>query len=253
MNTQKEIKLKKVLARHRPGTILLAKWLEGLGISRELQKQYRKSGWLESAGTGALKRPDDMVNWRGGLYTLQQQAKLPVHVGAATALSLQGYTHFLRFSAETVYLFSSPGTILPRWFHEYEWNQDIEHFSTSFLPDGLGLTELELNNFSITLSAPERAVLECLYLAPKRLDLMECYLLIEGMANLRPGLLQDLLEKCSSVYVKRLFLFMAEKAQHHWFGFLDRSKIDLGKGARSIVKGGRYNAQYRMVIPEDLM
>lgn len=50
VSTQNEQKLKKFLDRHRAGTVCLAAWLEKSGISRDLQKRYRRSGWLESIG-----------------------------------------------------------------------------------------------------------------------------------------------------------------------------------------------------------
>jgi hypothetical protein len=46
------------------------------------------------------------------------------------------------------------------------------------------------------------------------MSLVECYELIESQNNLRPDLLQKLLEQCTSVEVKRLFLYLAEKAKH---------------------------------------
>ena len=116
-----------------------------------------------------------------------------------------------------------------------------------------GLTQHEEKTFSIIISAPERAILECLYLAPTKLDLIECYHLVEGLSNLRPKLMQELLEKCSSVKVKRLFLLMASKAQHQWLAFIDLNKIDLGKGDRSIIKGGDYNAQFHISVPKELL
>ncbi|MDZ7648463.1 MAG: type IV toxin-antitoxin system AbiEi family antitoxin [Cytophagales bacterium] len=253
MNTQNESKLKKMLELHKPGTVVLAKWLENVGISRELQKNYKKSGWLEKLRPGAYKRPTDQVTWQGGLYAIQQQTKLQIHAGALTALSLQGQSHYFRISGEKIFLFSAHKTILPQWFKAHEWGQKVQHIKTSLLPDGLGLTQHEEKNFSITISAPERAILECLYLAPDKLDLMECYHLVEGLSNLRPKLLQDLLEKCSSVKVKRLFLLMASKAQHQWLAFLDLKKIDLGKGDRSIIKGGVYNAQFHVSVPKELV
>lgn len=252
MSTQNTSKLKKVLDTHRTGTVLLAKSLEKMGISRELQKTYRKSGWLESIGTGALKRSGDKVSWQGAMFAMQHQAKLSIHAGALTALSMQGLAHFFRGSEEKIFLFSPQQTILPRWFKNYSWGGPIQHVKTSFLPIGLGLTDHDEKNFSITISAPERAMLECLYLAPRKLDLLECYHLLEGLSNLRPKLVQQLLEKCTSVKVKRLFLYMAHKAQHQWFRFIDQSKIDLGKGDRSLVKGGVYNSDFKINIPKEL-
>lgn len=252
MSTQKESKLKKMLDSHRVGTAALPKWLQGLGISRELQKRYRKSGWLEAIGPGALKRSGEMVNWQGGLYSIQQQAKLPIHAGALTALSIQGLAHYFRMTEETVFLFSPPQTILPRWFKNHSWGYPVRHIKTSILPAGLGLSPHEEKNFSITISTPERAILECLYLAPGKLDLVECYHLMEGLSNLRPRIIQELLEQCTSVKVKRLFLYMANKAHHQWLTFVDQKKIDMGKGARSIVKGGLYNSDFHIIIPKEL-
>ena len=241
-----------MLELHKPGTVLLAQWLERIGISRDLQKIYKKSGWLEKFGTGAYKRPTEKVNWQGALHAIQHQVKLPIYAGALTALSLQGYSHFLRMSRENVFLFSPHKTTLPNWFKTYPWQAEIHHIKTSVFPKDVGLTQLEIKDFTVTTSSPERAMLECLYLAPDKLDLMECYHLIEGLSNLRPKLLQELLEKCTSVKTKRLFLFMASKAQHQWFSFLNLNTIDLGKGDRSMVKGGAYNAEFKISIPKEL-
>ncbi len=251
MNTQNESKLKKMLDFHKQGTVVLPKWLEGLGISRELQKSYLKNGWLESIGYGAFKRSRENVVWQGALYSMQQQ-KLPIHVGALTALSMQGLAHYFRMSKETVFLFSPQKTILPRWFIDYNWSRPMKHIKTSLLPSELALTSHEQINFSINISTPERAIIECLFLAPNKLDLMECYHVMEGLSNLRPKLVEELLQQCTSVKVKRLFLYMASKAQHQWLPFVDQSKINLGKGGRSIVKGGVYNSDFLITIPKEL-
>jgi hypothetical protein len=251
MGTENESKIKMLLSEHRPGTISLAKWLERIGISHNLQKRYRKSGWLESIGTGAFKRPGETISWQGGLYALQDQAKLAIHAGATTALSMQGLSHYIR-SGETVFLFSPQRVLLPRWFSSYAWGPSIEHVKTSVLPAKTGLVPFEEKNFSIFISGPERAMFECLHLAPEKLDLIECYQIMEGLSNLRPKLVQELLAKCTSIKIKRLFLFMATKAQHQWLDFVDQKKIDLGKGDRSIVEGGSYNAAFQITIPKEL-
>jgi len=76
---------------------------------------------------------------------------------------------------------------------------------------------------------------------------------MEGLTTLRPKLLQPLLEKCSSVKVKRLFLYMAEKAGHDWLKDLDISKFDLGSGDRALTKGGVYVSRYGLTLPEELV
>lgn len=251
MDTNNGSKLKSMLALHRPGTVMLSGWLEANGISRDLQKVYKKNGWLQAIGAGAVKRPDDNLTWQGGLFALQQQAHIPVHAGALTALALQGLSHFFR-AQQPVFLFAPRQTKLPLWFKKYNWGPSLHFARTSVLPTDVGLMEYEEKNFSITIAAPERAILECLYLAPEDLDLVECYHLLESLVNLRPAMVQELLQKCTSVKIKRLFLYMASKAQHQWLAFVDRSKIDLGSGDRSLVKGGTYNAEYRISLPKEL-
>ncbi|MCD9014439.1 type IV toxin-antitoxin system AbiEi family antitoxin [Parachryseolinea silvisoli] len=253
VGTENESKIKKLLTLHQPGTVLLAKWLETLGISRDLQKRYKKSGWLGTIGPGAYKRPGDPVIWTGGLYAIQRQANEKIHVGGPTALAWQGQSHYLRMGKEQIWLFSPRNTALPKWFNDFFSGQKIQNIQSSFLPEDIGLKEHAELGYSITIAGPERAMLECLYLAPDKMDLVECYHLMEGLSNLRPALVQELLEACSSVKVKRLFLFMATKAQHQWLHFVDQLKIDLGKGDRSIVKGGRYNAQFQINLPPELL
>ncbi len=252
MTTHNRNKIKNLLETHLPGTVYVASWLEGRGISRDLQKHYRKSGWLETAGTGAFKRPGEQVSWQGGLYALQVQSGLAVHAGGLTALALQGYAHYLRLGAETVFLFSPPKTSLPAWFRNRDWGRKIHHCKSSVLPPGLALTDYNAGAFSVKISAPDRAILECLHLSPDPVDLVECYQVMEGLTTLRPKLLQPLLEHCGSVKVKRLFLYMAEKAGHDWFKRLDTAKFDLGAGARTVTKGGVYVSRYGLTVPEEL-
>ena len=111
---------------------------------------------------------------------------------------------------------------------------------------------MEQNKTVVTVSTPERAIMECLYLAPQKMDLVECFHLFEGLVNLKPKLVNDLLLQCNSVKVKRLFLYMAEKANHQWFHFLKTDKIDLGKGNRMLSEKGVYVPKYLLSIPKEL-
>jgi hypothetical protein len=62
--------------------------------------------------------------------------------------------------------------------------------------------------------------------------------------------LQALLEACRSVKVKRLFLWAAESAGHEWFKRLAVDRLDLGKGKRSLYRGGRFDPRYRITVPK---
>jgi hypothetical protein len=252
MPTKYDKKLMNLLSNHVPGTVLLASWLEKNGISRDLQQYYLKSGWLKSYGTGAFKRPNENVRWTGALNSLQRQTQVTVYVGGLTSISLQGLSHYVRMEKEPLYLFSPQYVKLPKWFLTQEWSNQIVHVKTKFLPANSALFEYSLDGLKLQISSPERAILECLYLAPDRFDVVECYQILEGLANLRPKILQELLENCNSIKVKRLFLFMASKARHQWLDFVDQSTIDLGTGDRVIVKKGVYISKYKISIPKEL-
>ena len=113
-------------------------------------------------------------------------------------------------------------------------------------------SDVELKSFTIKVSGAARAIMECLYLAPEKQGLLECYELMEGLNNLRPDLVQNLLEQCNSVKVKRLFMYMAEKAGHAWVQYMNLEKIDLGRGKRSVVKNGVYVSKYKITVPKEL-
>jgi len=72
---------------------------------------------------------------------------------------------------------------------------------------------------------------------------------MEGLATLRPKLVQTLLEHCASIKAKRLFLWAAETVGHSWFAQLDLSKIELGAGNRQLYKGGKMNSKYLITVP----
>ncbi len=252
MATVSDTKLKKLLDLCPKGQVCLSSWLNTHHISHDLQRYYRRTGWLESLGQGAYKRAGCEVDWKAALSALQNQTDHKAHAGALTALSLQGYTHYLRWSGEIAHIFMPRGHSLPKWFQEQDWGNEVLVSRTNFLPTGKGISGYQKEQLTLKISEPERAILECLYLVPDHFDLVECYHLMEGLANLRPRLLQPLLEDCKSIKVKRLFLYMAGKAGHQWFKYFNADHIDTGKGDRAIVKGGVYIPEYKISVPQEL-
>jgi len=87
-----------------------------------------------------------------------------------------------------------------------------------------------------------------LYLTPSIHTLQETYQVMELLGTVKPAVMQSLLECCASIKVKRLFLYMAERAGLVWVKRLDLTTIDLGRGDREITKGGQYDKKYRIVI-----
>jgi hypothetical protein len=251
--TKQSSTLLKKLDRIPPNTVVTSSWLKKLGMSRNLQYAYRQSGWLTAVGKGAfLKFSSKQATFTGAVYTLQKQTELKVHIGGMAALVLHGKTHYGRFK-NNWQLFANRGVILPKWFKEYDFgsNDSWKLFSTDFLPEGLALQEYDTGNFTVKISQLERAVLEALYLAPKDVGLQEMYEIFRQLRTLRPNILQNLLEQCKSIRVKRLFMFLSEKQKQAWFKHLNLSKIYLGSGARKITKNGKFDSKYNIVI-EDL-
>lgn len=252
MGTEKATKINQLLHSQPPGSVVLSSWLVEKGYSLDLQKKYKKSKWLESIGNGAMIRSGDQVGYEGGIYALQQQLGTTIHPGGKTALSLLGKAHYIELATTKAVLFGQTKEVLPAWFGNWDWGIKIEYHQSSFLPANVGVIDVEMRSFSIKVSSAARALMECLYLAPAQQELLECYELMEGMNNVRPVLVQQLLEQCNSVKVKRLFLYMAEKAGHDWVQYLDIQKIDLGQGKRSLVKNGVYITKYKITVPKEL-
>jgi hypothetical protein len=56
MNTNMPTKINQLLQKVPRGGVFLASWMYENGISRELQRHYKKSQWLTPIGTGAMVR-----------------------------------------------------------------------------------------------------------------------------------------------------------------------------------------------------
>lgn len=252
MTTHNNTKLKTLFMLLQSNNVITSSLLNNNDVSRHLRRYYQKGGWIESLGSGAYKKPNDKIGWQAGVNALQNQLDIKVHVGGLTALILYGYSHYFRLNKETVYLFTPLQTRLPKWFTDYNWGVELFHKQSSFLPDDIGIQEIEVKEIKVNVSTPERGILECLFLAPQHADLVECYHLFEGLVNLKPRLVSELLISCNSIKVKRLFLFMAEKTNHQWFQFLKLERVDLGSGDRMIVESGIYESKYQIIIPKEL-
>jgi len=252
MSIEKQAKINQLLTSIPAGVVMQSFWLNEKGYSPALQQRYRNSNWLDSIGKGAMIRTGDKVGYEGAIYSLQQQSASTVHPAGRTALTLMGKSHYLELATTKVTVFSSKEDELPAWFKKHEWGVKVDYYSTSFLPANIGMVDIELKNFSIKISGAARAIMECLYLAPEHQELMECYEVMETLNSLLPNQVQQLLEKCESIKVKRLFLYMAEKAAHSWFTYLDLKKVDLGQGKRSIVQNGVYIPKYQITVPKEL-
>ena len=253
MNVSLTGKLKRLLEAIPPQGVVTSAMLADLHISASLLQEYVKNGWLVRVGRGAFKRPNAPITWQAGLHALQAQLHRPVTLGALSALASDGSSHYLRMGHEAVHLFSAPNVSLPAWFKNRDWAANVSHTQTKLVPPDLGIREQVSGGFALKTSSPERAILECLHLAPAAIDLSECYQVMGGLLNLRPTLMQELLQTCNSIKVKRLFLFMADKANLPVMKHLDQEAIELGSGNRAVVRDGAYDSRYRLVLPKELV
>jgi hypothetical protein len=252
MNTENGSKINRLMYIQPPGVVLTSNWLGRQGYSPELLRTYRNSNWLHAIGNGAMIRNNDVVDYTGAIYALQQQLNLGVHQAAKTAMALHGKSHYLGLGNNVVYLFGNPGERLPSWFTKHDWGVEIEYITSGILPPGKGLVGIDHKNFAVNISSPARAMMECLYLTPHKYDLTECFEIMKSLSNLNPFNVQELLELCTSVKVKRLFIYMAEKADHAWVKYVDKSRIDLGSGKRSLVPDGVYITAYNITVPKEM-
>jgi hypothetical protein len=251
MSKYKRKKLNQLVLKFPKGIVFTSSWLVQKGFSYELINKYKKSKWLIPIGRGAYILAHDNVEWSGGVFAIQNQLKLRVHVGGKTALQLKGLSHFVPAEIKKIFLFGSPGEKLPSWFKNYNWNVVFHYITTNLFNHNLGLSEQNMGDFTIRVSSPERAIMEVLYLVPQKQSYEECITLMENLIALRPALIQLLLENCNSIKVKRLFLHLAERFAHPWLKKLNLSKVDLGRGKRLIIKGGYFNSKYQIVVPEE--
>jgi hypothetical protein len=236
------------------GSVLLPSWLLSQGYSYELQQIYRKSGWLKSIGKGAMLKSGDPLIMTGALSALQNIENLNIHIGGRSSLELQGLAHYLQINNSETTLFVNGRTKLPLWFENNDWNNTKTKLFrlTLFSNETLGMTDFQEGELTMKISNPARAIMECLALCPDKFPLAESFELMEGLATLRPAKVQELLENCKSIKVKRLFLYFAERANHSWFKYLDISKIYLGVGNRSLVESGVWDSKYKLVLPNEL-
>lgn len=254
-----------------------ASWLEERGVSRQLRRKYVQHGWLLSLARGLYRRPSPTeqpgpLPWQEVVVSLNAFLHQPISVGARTALELQGFGHYVSASgSREVHLYSNEDP--PKWVSHVRVNTKLVlHSATRLFRNGAiplpsskaGDTDPALANANLTrkpwghqnwtlvMSTPERAVLELFDEVPKRETFHQADVLMEGLRNLSPRRLQMLLVDCRNVKVKRLFFWFAERHNHAWLSKIDRSAIDLGKGKRMLVRGGKLDPKYNITVPENL-
>lgn len=278
MGKQKSTKINRLHELLEEGLLAPTGWLEEQGYSRALISRYVDSGWLVSPARGVYRRPGPSLKWQHVVASLQLVMGSYLHVGGRTALVQRGLGHYVRMSGpETIYLYGPEA--LPAWvnklnlqkrfavrndamFGDLRARRNALGVLTDFHDEPLqpkhladfGLQEMTWGawDWRLLFSTDERAMFEVLQDVPTRELVYEADVLMQGLVNVRPARAMSLLTACASVKVKRLFLALAERHQHQWLAHLDLSKVDLGKGKRMLVSGGKLHPKYLITLPADL-
>lgn len=241
------------------GVVVPSAWLTERGISPQLVRKYVASSWLITLAHGAYARPALPVDWQGAVLALQRLAQQPIHVGGLSALNLHGLAHYLPLGGESrIHLWNhgSGLTRLPAWISAISLPQQfVLHrqrlFEAAIAGEGLAHVSTHVRDWTLTASSPERAILEVLNLVDDTpASFTHAAELFEGLSALRPALVQQLLESCRSIKVKRLFLFLATRQDAPWSRKLKVDRVTIGYGKRLVTRGGRLDRKFSITVPE---
>lgn len=251
MNLESPNKLKNLLRNSKGGKLYFSKWLNKMGYSDQLLLRYRQSGWLRGISKGVMTRDEGILNAIGALSSINEQLDKSYTIAAHSALEIAGFIHFVPMGKPTLMVRRKNEEAVPAWMEKCEFDKNFYFFtSKAFYKNEVYFSDD--SNFKILTSSAEQAFLECLILAPKYYTFMDLYYIMEQMTSLRVDVLQELLEGLTNNKVKRIFLYMASKAEHYWFSKLDLSKIKLGSGKYKLCTNGVYIPEYKITIPKEL-
>ncbi len=263
MDTQNPHYLNRLQRLLPEGLLVDADWMSRQGYSTSLRSKYVRAGWLYQPIKRVFRRTDVRLNWQQAVLSLQMTLNKNLVVGGRTALELQGYAHYVprRMKAVHVYGPEKP----PSWLRNlpagvpFIWHNSARVFTrfpkqlnADALPPEFTALEWGQWDWKLILSSPERAVLELLDEVPDRESFHQADKLFESLTNISPKKMENLLLDCHNIKVKRLFFFFADRHEHAWLRRINRSKIDLGKGKRMLVRGGTLNKAYAITVPKDL-
>jgi len=236
------------------GVAIPSRWLTDRHYSRQSLNQYKRRGYLLSPARGVYVLPGLDLSWHGVVLGLQRLSGLTNHVGGVTALGLQGKAHYLPLGGEKqVHMWGKAR--LPAWVNQCGLPQEfLLHPRTLFSeqePGGLITVPTKMRDWEMSVSGPERAVLEvCSTLDDSEESFIATAELMEGLTNLRPRLVNELLVNCQSVKAKRVFLYLAFQSRYEWAARIQQDRIDLGSGKRQVVKGGRLEKEFQITVPK---
>jgi hypothetical protein len=248
------LKINQILLNWNDGHVHGLEWLDKYGVDRKLAHKYCKSGYIERLASGVYVKAHEVPDAYAVIKFLQEEVKLRVHVSGKTALEMHGHSHYLNMGKKAkIFLTSYESRNVPKWLMKF-W----EHFEVSFRKSSLLKSEkfitkiASTDSIKVLAASRELAILELIESLDlsNSLETVEKY--AESLHTLRVDLLQEVLEECRSVKVKRVFLYLSEKLNLPFFKKLTLDKIDLGRGKRVVVKGGALDTKYNITVDRKL-
>lgn len=243
-------KLNSLLQAHPKNGLLFSSWLKEHGYSNQLVEKYRSSGWLNALCRGVMYRRGEKLSAFKSLQSYNEQIGEQFRIAGLSALEVWGYNHYVPMGKPILLVATKQGK-MPPWMKYDVFDYTFNLFTTKVFPKPQTTTKEHLDS-KVLISVPEQAFMECLILTPSKYDYVDLYMIMEQLTNLRPSVVQFILEETKHFKAKRLFLYMAEKAGHYWINELDCSKIDIGTHKLQLAKSGVYVNKYKMVIPKEL-
>ena len=251
MNIENSNKINRLLQDYYSGKLFFSGNLKQRGYSDQLLKQYRNSGWLTALSKGVMYRAGDKLLSFPALESYNQQMGKSFHVAAHSALELKGFNHYIPMGKPVLMIGHPKQQTVPDWMKENNFDMTLMFFSTeTFLKPQLSTSQVD--GLNLLVSTPEQAFFECLLLSPSQYTFMDLFYIMEQLTTIRPEIVQDLLMNTNNLKVKRLFLYMAEKAGHYWFDLLDVDKVDIGTSKHQLTKNGVYIPKYKITVPKEL-
>ena len=243
-------KLNHLLASSIPGGILFASWLRKEGYTAQLLKRYRDSGWLESLSHGVMYRRGDRLSAMSAVYCSNKQTDSRMRIAAHSAIELLGFNHYVPMGKPKL-MVALQSSHVEDWVRSDMFDMKIVPFYTGIFK--YPSTQLyNTDNRTLTISSPEQAFLECLHLVPSHYNYMDLYYIMEQLTSLDPVNVQEALSLTSSQRVKRMFLYMAEKAGHYWCDLVDKTQVGLTASKLQLAENGVYIPDYRITVDREL-
>ncbi|NMY53079.1 type IV toxin-antitoxin system AbiEi family antitoxin domain-containing protein [Pseudomonas sp. WS 5011] len=263
-------------------------WLVSQGFEDDRLSRFVSSGYLVRVGRGLYAKPlgaiswdardsilSNAPSWRVALNSVLLTSATPIAVAGYSALWLQNLAHYVSDFQDSSVTVTTPAAI-PKWMSSMTsvtWRQldskklfsgragdpdagEIFHLGRHELEMALVGTGLEIFGFGQTqswclISSPERALVEWASLLKTQDDWEHLIDVVEGMGTLRPHLLTAMLIACRSVKAKRAVLWTAREYGRSWYKpvVAKIDQIDLGSGARQLIKGGVFDHEYKITVP----